>query len=106
MSSSLPAKMAAGRAYPVRDAGCKGTCNVTPNIWFDLAPPWTRGEFAARLRTVGVGVVPSDAFALAPPPEAVRLGLGAPASHQELERSLRIVADLTSQSPALSTLVV
>ncbi|TWB41014.1 aminotransferase-like domain-containing protein [Nitrospirillum pindoramense] len=76
------------------------------HIWLRLSPPWTRGEFAARLRTVGIGVVPSDAFALGTPPEAVRLGLGAAASRDDLAQSLRIVADLLSQPPALSSLVV
>ncbi len=69
-------------------------------------PPWTRGEFVGRLRSAGIGIVASDAFALGAPPEAVRLGLGAPATRDELTQSLLIVADLLSQSPAISTMVV
>jgi DNA-binding transcriptional MocR family regulator len=76
------------------------------HLWLELTAPWTRGEFAARLKAVGVGVVPSDAFALAQTPEAVRLGLGAPATREGLEQSLRIVADMLEQSPAMSTIVV
>ncbi|MEE3627566.1 PLP-dependent aminotransferase family protein [Nitrospirillum sp. BR 11752] len=76
------------------------------HLWLRLSPPWTRGEFTARLRTVGIGVVASDAFALGPAPEAVRLGLGASPSRTELAQSLRIVADLLEQPPALSSLVV
>ncbi len=76
------------------------------HIWLRLAPPWTRGEFSARLRTVGIGVVCSDAFALNAPPEAVRLGLGAAAGLDELRQSLQIVADLLGQSPAMSSMVV
>ncbi|MEA1648684.1 PLP-dependent aminotransferase family protein [Nitrospirillum sp. BR 11164] len=76
------------------------------HLWLRLSPPWTRGEFTARLRTVGVGVVASDAFALDTPPEAVRLGLGASASRDDLAQSLRIVADLLGQPPAMSSLVV
>ncbi|TWB29774.1 aminotransferase-like domain-containing protein [Nitrospirillum bahiense] len=76
------------------------------HLWLRLSPPWTRGEFAARLRTVGIGVVASDAFALGTPPEAVRLGLGASASRDDLAQSLRIVADLLGQPPAMSSLVV
>ncbi|MDE1150227.1 MAG: PLP-dependent aminotransferase family protein [Azospirillaceae bacterium] len=76
------------------------------HLWLRLSLPWTRGEFAARLRTVGIGVVASDAFAQANPPEAVRLGLGAPASRDDLVLGLRIVADLLDQPPALSSLVV
>jgi DNA-binding transcriptional MocR family regulator len=76
------------------------------HLWLELTPPWTRGEFVARLRSVGIGVVASDAFALSQPPEAVRLGLGAPSTHEELEQSLEIVADLLGQYPAMSTFVV
>ena len=76
------------------------------HIWLDLKHPWTRGEFTARLRSTGVGVVASDLFALAQPPEAVRLGLGAPPTIEALKQSLEIVADLLEQSPAVSTIVV
>jgi DNA-binding transcriptional MocR family regulator len=76
------------------------------HIWLRLTPPWTRGEFAARLRSVGIGVVASDAFACAAPPEAVRLGLGAAGNREELRQSLQIVSDLLHQSPAMSSLVV
>jgi DNA-binding transcriptional MocR family regulator len=76
------------------------------HIWLPLMPPWTRGEFVGRLRSAGIGIVASDAFALGAPPEAVRLGLGAPATRDELTQSLLIVADLLSQSPAISTMVV
>lgn len=76
------------------------------HIWLQLMAPWTRGEFAARLRSAGIRVVASDAFALSSPPEAVRLGLGAAANHDELRRSLQVVADLLTQSPAMSSMVV
>jgi hypothetical protein len=51
-------------------------------------------------------VVASDAFALSSPPEAVRLGLGAASSREELARSLQIAADLLLQQPAMSLMVV
>ncbi|MEJ0095449.1 MAG: PLP-dependent aminotransferase family protein [Methylocella sp.] len=76
------------------------------HLWLPLAAPWTRGEFASRLRSAGIGVVVSDAFALAQPPEAVRLGLGAAATREDLTQGLRIVADLLDQSPAMSSMVV
>jgi thiamine monophosphate kinase len=53
-----------------------------------------------------VGVVASDAFALGGAPEAVRLGLGAPSTRGELEQSLRLIADMLEQPPAMSTIVV
>lgn len=76
------------------------------HIWLKLGAPWMRGDFTARLRSAGIGAVASDAFALTAPPEAVRLGLGAAAGHDELRRSLQIVADLLGESPALSSMVV
>ncbi|VTZ21070.1 Uncharacterized HTH-type transcriptional regulator RHOS4_30730 (fragment) [Methylocella tundrae] len=76
------------------------------HLWLRLPAPWTRGEFVSLLRTAGVSVVASDAFALSAPPEAVRLGLGAAATRQELAQSLEIIADLLAQSPAMSSTVV
>ncbi|MDQ0395472.1 aminotransferase-like domain-containing protein [Labrys monachus] len=76
------------------------------HAWLRLPPPWSRGEFTARLRAAGIGVVGSDAFALGTPPEAVRLGLGAAGSREELAQSLHIVADLLGEAPAMSSMVV
>ncbi|PZM14771.1 PLP-dependent aminotransferase family protein [Rhizobium tubonense] len=74
--------------------------------WLRLPSVWSRGEFAARLRSAGIGVVASDAFALGSAPEAVRLGLGAAEDHEHLRQSLGIVADLLAQSPVVSATVV
>lgn len=76
------------------------------HVWLELAPPWTRVEFASRMQAAGVAVVTSDAFALGTPPEAVRLSLGAPSSRTELERSLRWIADMVRQTPDLTRMVV
>lgn len=74
--------------------------------WLRLPSSWSRGDFATRLRSAGVGVVVSDAFALGSPPEAVRIGLGAADNIEHLGHSLGIVSDLLSQSPAASQLIV
>ncbi|MDL2406027.1 PLP-dependent aminotransferase family protein [Rhizobium calliandrae] len=76
------------------------------HAWLRLPPAWSRGEFAARLRSAGIGVVTSDAFALGPAPEAVRLGLGAAEDHEHLRQSLGIVADLLAETPAASAIVI
>lgn len=76
------------------------------HLWLTIPEPWTRGEFAARLRAAGTGVVGSDAFALTSPPEAVRLSLGAACSANELENSLQIAADLLAEPPMVSSMVV
>ncbi|MEM1046976.1 MAG: PLP-dependent aminotransferase family protein [Pseudomonadota bacterium] len=76
------------------------------HVWLHMPAAWTRGEFAARLRAAGIGVVVSDAFSVDAPIEAVRLGLGAPGSCEALRQSLQIAADLLADSPALSSAIV
>jgi len=76
------------------------------HVWLKVPEPWTRGELVSRLRSIGVGIVTSDAFAISTAPEAIRLALGAPADLDELTRALRVLADLLAQQPATSTIVV
>jgi DNA-binding transcriptional MocR family regulator len=76
------------------------------HVWLHVPEPWTRGELVSGLRSVGVGVVASDAFAVSSPPEAIRIGLGAAETLEEVKRSLEVLADLLSQQPAISTMVV
>jgi DNA-binding transcriptional MocR family regulator len=76
------------------------------HVWLSLSDPWTREEFASRMRSTGIATVTSDAFAVARPPEAVRLALGATVSRSNLGEGLRIIADLLQQSPAMSSMVV
>ena len=76
------------------------------HVWLNVPEPWNRGELVSRLRSVGIGVVASDAFAVVDAPEAIRLGLGAPATIEELRRSMTVLADLLSQQPAISMTVV
>lgn len=77
------------------------------HVWLKLAGHWNRNDFAARLRSAGVGVVTSDAFSVASKaPEAVRLGLGASPDQASLAASLRIVADLLGQPSTMSSMVV
>lgn len=76
------------------------------HVWLKVPEPWTRGELVSRLRSIGIGIVTSDAFAIASAPEAIRLALGAPVDLEELTRALRVLADLLAQQPAISTMVV
>jgi hypothetical protein len=56
------------------------------------------------MRTIGVGVVASDAFAVAGClPEAVRIGLGGPASRRDIQRALEFAAHALEESPAIAT---
>jgi DNA-binding transcriptional MocR family regulator len=76
------------------------------HLWLSLPASWTRAEFVARLRAIGIGVVGSDAFALEAAPEAVRLSLGAPATRNELRLRLEQIADLLTEQPMMSSIVV
>ncbi len=75
-------------------------------MWLNVPKPWTRGELVSELRSIGVGIVASDAFAIDAAPEAIRLALGAPATSEDLDRALWILSDLLSKQPAFSTMVV
>jgi DNA-binding transcriptional MocR family regulator len=76
------------------------------HLWLSLALPWTRAEFAGRLRSANIGVVSSDAFALGIAPDTVRIGLGAPVTEADLRASLQTIANLMAEQPALSSMVV
>ena len=58
------------------------------------------------MRTADIGAVSSDAVAISAPVEAVRLGLGVPASSQERAAGLKRVATLMGEIPAMSSMVV
>jgi DNA-binding transcriptional MocR family regulator len=64
------------------------------HFWLPLASGWSVVEFASYLRTRGVGVVASAAFATdADPPDAVRVCLGGPMTRDECDAALRLIAD-------------
>ncbi|NOW47736.1 DNA-binding transcriptional MocR family regulator [Novosphingobium sp. SG751A] len=76
------------------------------HAWLPLDHGWSRGDFASRLRQAGISVVTSDAFAVGPAPEALRIGFAAPLERATLETGLREIADLACQSPTLANLIV
>ncbi|MCQ4158650.1 PLP-dependent aminotransferase family protein [Roseomonas sp. GC11] len=76
------------------------------HLWLRMPEGWSRGEFLARLRPGSLGLVGSDGFAVAAPPEAVRVGLGAAEDRQSLRAGLSQVAELLAEGPALSSLIV
>ena len=70
------------------------------NLWLPLSNDWTRSAFVNQIRATGLGVVPSDAFvAGAPPPEAVRIGLGGPVTRSQIERGMERVAHTLATNP-------
>ena len=76
------------------------------DVSLELPPHWPRVGFVARLRTADIGAVSSDAVAISAPVEAVRLGLGVPASSQERAAGLKRVATLMGEIPAMSSMGV
>jgi DNA-binding transcriptional MocR family regulator len=64
------------------------------HLWLPLASSWSVVEFASYLRTRGVGVVASAAFATdGDPPDAVRVCLGGPMTRDECDAALALIAD-------------
>jgi DNA-binding transcriptional MocR family regulator len=69
-----------------------------------LPESWTRSAFVGHLRSTGVGVVASDAFATeATPPEAVRVCLGGPADRYAVRGALEFMAHALTESPTLAS---
>ncbi len=74
------------------------------HLWLSLPEPWRRSNFAAQLRSSGIGIVASDAFAVAEPiPEAVRVCLGGAATRAEVKRALELIAHTMHQAPAMAS---
>jgi len=71
------------------------------HFWLALPEPWSGEAFAEAARRRGVGVTPASAFAVGRSgvPDAVRVCLGAARDRAELERGLRVLADLLAASP-------
>ena len=80
----------------------------SPHVWLHLPPRWTTEAFAAEMRTRGVLVNASTAFAVGDqvPPRAVRLCIGTPRTRAGLEQALtRIVETLSERSLAARAVV-
>jgi DNA-binding transcriptional MocR family regulator len=74
------------------------------HLWVSLPESWTRSAFVGHMRSTGIGVVASDAFATdAPPPEAVRVCLGGPADRRAVRGALEFMAHALTESPTLAS---
>ncbi len=83
---ALAAQHLAGHAMQAQPEGF--------HFWLPLASSWSVVEFASYLRTRGVAVVASAAFATdGDPPDAVRVCLGGPVTRDECDAALRLIAD-------------
>ncbi len=76
------------------------------HLWLRLPEPWRRGEFGAHARQLGLSVIQSEAFAVGPAPEAIRVSLGAASDVETLRYGLSLLATLLAHPPgAISTVV-
>lgn len=91
-------------ATEILPAGSFRADPISFNLWVALPPPWTRSAFAAHMRSTGVGVVPSDAFAVdGNAPEAVRVCLGGPTNRAAIRAALEYMAHALTETPALAS---
>lgn len=71
------------------------------HLWLRLPPGFRPSAFQAAAERAGVRVVASATFAVAGDGDpAIRLGLGNPATREELRRGVEAVARLLAEGPA------
>jgi len=76
------------------------------HLWLTLPERWRRSDLNLYARQSGLALVPSEAFAVGPAPDAVRVSLGAAQDRAVLERGLGLLAGVLSQGPnTLSSIV-
>ncbi|SCY79512.1 PLP-dependent aminotransferase family protein [Microvirga guangxiensis] len=76
------------------------------HIWLTLPERWRRADLNIHARQSGLALVPSEAFAVGPAPDAIRLSLGAAQSHAVLERGLKVLATVLSHGPSTLSSIV
>jgi DNA-binding transcriptional MocR family regulator len=93
----LVARILRGQAYLAHPNG--------HHVWMPLPEGWGRMEFVTQLFRRGLGVVASDVFAVGAPPQAIRLGLGAARTREDLASALYLLNATLRQSGGTSTVV-
>jgi DNA-binding transcriptional MocR family regulator len=93
----LAARILRGHAYSAHAYG--------HHVWMPLPEGWSRTEFVAQLFRRGLSVVASDAFAVGAPPQAIRLGLGAARTREDLASALYLLSAMLGQSGGTSAVV-
>jgi DNA-binding transcriptional MocR family regulator len=77
------------------------------HLWIALPPQWERQAFTAHLRAAGIGVVPSDAFAVhGQAPQAVRVCIGGVAGQEEIRHALELIAAALGGAPLAAPAVL
>ncbi|MBT3991307.1 MAG: PLP-dependent aminotransferase family protein [Rhodospirillaceae bacterium] len=70
------------------------------HLWLKMPPQWRAENFVSRVAEKGVTILPSSTFAIgsASSVEAVRICLGSPASREEVEAGLTIIAETLDEA--------
>jgi len=77
------------------------------HLWINLPPEWTAKAFAAQMKSSGIGVVASDAFAVSnEPAEAVRVCIGGIATRDDIQHALELIRDTLLETPLVRPAVV
>jgi len=77
-------------------------------VWLPLPAPWRAHDFVAEAERRGVSPTGPDHFVVGrgAAPHAVRLTLGTPATREECEAGLRVVAELLAGAPEVGAATV
>jgi len=77
------------------------------HLWLPLPTGTNVADFAAHMRTQGVGVVSSAAFSTdGDPPPAVRVSLGGPINRDQCDAALHLLGDALATPPHMHTRVM
>ncbi|MGO4571829.1 PLP-dependent aminotransferase family protein [Microvirga sp. 2TAF3] len=76
------------------------------HLWLTLPERWRRADLNLYARQSGLALVSSDAFAVGPAPDAIRVSLGAAPNRTVLERGLDLLATVLSHGPSALTSIV
>ncbi len=76
------------------------------HVWLTLPERWRGANLNLYARQSGLALVPSEAFAVGPAPDAIRVSLGAASNRVALERGLNLLATVLSHGPSALASVV
>ncbi|NIX77318.1 PLP-dependent aminotransferase family protein [Microvirga terricola] len=76
------------------------------HLWLTLPERWHRADLNVYARQSGLALVPSEAFAVGPAPNAIRVSLGAAQNKAVLERGLGVLATVLSHGPSTLSSIV
>lgn len=76
------------------------------HLWLTLPEGWKQADLNVYARQSGLALVPSEAFAVGPAPDAIRVSLGAAPNQTALERGLGVLASMLSNGPGILSSIV